>query len=153
MQNETNLVPLEMHNRLTAGPAPWTATRLPSELWHVARAVYGTSNEDDEKRCYRTVQAALWKLAATPAAAPAREQQAGESLRYAEGYGRGHDAGWASAMAHVAAKAATPAPAPLTESALCREVCEYGPQSEDEETGFRDGFRAAERVHGIKEQP
>lgn len=38
---------------------------------------------------------------------------------------------------------------PLTESALCREVCEYGPQSEDEETGFRDGFRAAERVHGI----
>lgn len=41
---------------------------------------------------------------------------------------------------------------PLTESALCREVCEYGPQSEDEETGFRDGFRAAERVHGIKEQ-
>lgn len=39
---------------------------------------------------------------------------------------------------------------PLTESALCRQVCEYGPQSEDEETGFRDGFRAAERVHGIR---
>lgn len=75
MQNETNLVPLEMHNRLTAGPAPWTATRLPSELWHVARAVYGTSNEDDEKRCYRTVQAALWKLATTPAPAPLTDEQ------------------------------------------------------------------------------
>lgn len=60
------LVPVEMHNQLTAGPAPWTDTRVPYELWHVARAVYGVSTEDEEKRIYRTVQAALWKLAAAP---------------------------------------------------------------------------------------
>lgn len=71
MTNKSDLVPLHLHSLMTAGPAPWTDTRLPSEVWHVARAVYGTSTEDDEKRVYRTLQAALWKLAATqPEAQP-----------------------------------------------------------------------------------
>lgn len=60
------MVPDELHNILTAGPAPWTDTRIPSEVWHVARAVYGTSDLSDEQRAYRTLQAAVWKLASQP---------------------------------------------------------------------------------------
>ena len=60
--NQTpGLVPLEEHNRLTAGPAPWTATRISEELFQVARSVFGTSSEDDDKRVYRTLQAYEWK--------------------------------------------------------------------------------------------
>lgn len=58
-----NLVPIEHHNRLTAGPAAWTDTRVPADVFSVAQAVYGTGSEDDDKRVYRTLQAALWKLA------------------------------------------------------------------------------------------
>ena len=61
-----NLVPIEDHNRLTAGPSAWTDTRVPAEVFNVARAVYGTSSEDDDKRVYRTLQAALRKLAEPP---------------------------------------------------------------------------------------
>lgn len=61
--NTANLVPIEHHNRLTMGPAAWTDTRVPADVFMVAQAVYGTSSEDDDKRVYRTLQAALWKLA------------------------------------------------------------------------------------------
>ena len=40
---------------------------------------------------------------------------------------------------------------PLTEPGVQRLVEQYGPQSEDEEIGFRDGVRASERAHGIGE--
>ncbi len=61
---EAQLVPLEQHNALTARPAPWTDTRVPAQVWHVARAVYGTESHTDEQRLYRTLQAALMTLAA-----------------------------------------------------------------------------------------
>ena len=57
---EAELVPLELHNALTAGPAPWTDTRVPARMWHVTRAVYGVESHADEQRLYRSLQAALW---------------------------------------------------------------------------------------------
>lgn len=62
MTDESALVPLALHNQLTAGPAAWTDTRVPAEAFHVARAVYGSTDLEDEKRVYRTLQGALWKL-------------------------------------------------------------------------------------------
>ena len=59
----SKMVPLDMHFRFTAGPAPWTNTRVPAQVWHTARAVYGTSTLEDEQRVYRTVQATLHALA------------------------------------------------------------------------------------------
>lgn len=59
---EADLVPLQMHNALTAGQAPWTDTRVPAQVWHVARAVYGTADLADEQRLYRTIQAVLMTL-------------------------------------------------------------------------------------------
>ena len=59
---ESDLVPLDQHHRLTAGPAPWTDTRVPAQVFHVARAVFGTSSHEDDQRVYRTVQAALMTL-------------------------------------------------------------------------------------------
>lgn len=61
---EAKFVPLEQHNALTAGPAPWTDTRVPDQVWHVARAVYGTESHSDEQRLYRTLQATLMTLGA-----------------------------------------------------------------------------------------
>lgn len=61
---EADLVPMQMHNLLTAGPAPRTETRVPAQVWHVARAVFGTSDLADEQRLYRTIQAALMTLKA-----------------------------------------------------------------------------------------
>ena len=58
---DTGLVPIEEHNRLTTGPAPWTATRISEELFQLARSVFGASSEDDDKRVYRTLQAYEWK--------------------------------------------------------------------------------------------
>ena len=58
---DTGLVPLEEHNRLTTGPAPWTATRISQELFQLACSVFGSSSEDDDKRVYRTLQAYEWK--------------------------------------------------------------------------------------------
>lgn len=58
---DTGLVPIEEHNRLTTGPAPWTATRISQELFELARAVFGTTCDDDDKRVYRTLQAYEWK--------------------------------------------------------------------------------------------
>lgn len=58
-----NFVPLKLHNQLTAGSAPWTDTRVPAQVFHVARAVFGTTSLEDEQRVYRTVQATLWTLA------------------------------------------------------------------------------------------
>jgi hypothetical protein len=55
------LVPIEEHNRLTTGPAPWSATRISEELFQLARSVFGSSSEDDDKRVYRTLQAYEWK--------------------------------------------------------------------------------------------
>lgn len=66
-----NLVPIERHNRLTAGPAVWTDTRVPIEVFGIACAVYGAGSEDDDKRIYRTIQAVLWKLATQ---SPAQEE-------------------------------------------------------------------------------
>jgi hypothetical protein len=57
----TGLVPIEEHNRLTTGPAPWTATRISEELFQLALSVFGSSSEDDDKRVYRTLQAYEWK--------------------------------------------------------------------------------------------
>lgn len=45
------------------------------------------------------------------------------------------------------------APLPLTNEQVDKLRREYGPQSEDEHIGFLDGVRAAERAHGIKDQP
>ena len=59
----SKMVPLDMHFRFTAGPAPWTNTRVPTKAWDIARAVYGTSTLEDEQRVYRTVQATLHALA------------------------------------------------------------------------------------------
>lgn len=59
MITDTNFVPLEQHNQLTAGPAPWTETRVPAQVFHVARAVFGTTSLEDDQRVYRTLQAAL----------------------------------------------------------------------------------------------
>lgn len=69
MTTET-LVPLDQHNRLTAGLAPWTETRVPAQIFHVARAVYGTSTHEDDQRVYRTVQAVLMLQAQQPAVTP-----------------------------------------------------------------------------------
>ena len=66
-----NLVPIERHNRLIAGPAVWTDTRVPIEVFGIACAVYGAGSEDDDKRIYRTIQAVLWKLATQ---SPAQEE-------------------------------------------------------------------------------
>lgn len=78
MTNESTLVPMEMHNLLTAGPAAWTDTRVPSEVWYIARATYGSTDLEDEKRAYRTVQAVLWKAAQSPAHAVAADEQTRE---------------------------------------------------------------------------
>lgn len=72
---ESALVPLELHNELTAGPAPWTSTRVPAEVFHVARAIYGSSDLEDEKRVYRTLQGALWKLTEGKALVPVEPTQ------------------------------------------------------------------------------
>lgn len=53
------LVPIEDHNRLTAGPAVYTDTRVPAKSFNVARGVFGTGSEEDDKRVYRTLQAAF----------------------------------------------------------------------------------------------
>jgi hypothetical protein len=66
MTTDTNFVGLELHNQLTAGPAPWTATRVPAQVFHVCRAVFGTTSLEDDQRVYRTLQAAL--MLQTPAA-------------------------------------------------------------------------------------
>ena len=60
---DPELIPLDQHHRLTAGPAPWTDTRVPAQVFHVARAVFGTESWEDDQRVYRTVQAALMTLA------------------------------------------------------------------------------------------
>jgi len=57
----SGLVPIEEHNRLTAGPAPWTTTRISEEAFQLARSVFGASSEDDDKRIYRTMQAYEWR--------------------------------------------------------------------------------------------
>lgn len=77
------LVPLATHSRLTMGPAPWTSTRVPLDAWDLSRAVYGTSTEDDEKRLYRSLQGAIYKLT-TP---PASQEQAAQA--WDEGYHQG----------------------------------------------------------------
>lgn len=51
------LVPLSDHDRLTIGPGPWAGVRIGQKAFNVARAVFGTSSEDDDKRVYRTLQA------------------------------------------------------------------------------------------------
>ncbi|HZW25150.1 MAG TPA: hypothetical protein VFF26_06685 [Gallionella sp.] len=51
------LVPLSDHHRLTIGPGPWAGVRIGQKAFNVARAVFGTSSEDDDKRVYRTLQA------------------------------------------------------------------------------------------------
>jgi hypothetical protein len=48
---------------------------------------------------------------------------------------------------------AAPLVAPLTRAQLSAAVDDYSPQSEDEEVGFRDGFRAAERHYSISAMP
>lgn len=65
------LVPLSDHHRLTIGPAPWTVVRIGQKAFNVARAVFGTGSEDDDKRVYRTLQAYEKN----------RPQLAGESMR------------------------------------------------------------------------
>jgi hypothetical protein len=82
-------------------------------------------------------------------ATPAQAQQADASLRYAEGYGRGHDAGWAAAMAHVAAQAQQAAP--LTQAQRIR-LWNNSPQVHGDVVG-RDAFerlvKLVESVHRI----
>lgn len=55
------LVPIEQHNCLTAGPAPWTATRIAEDMFHVARSVFGSGSYEDDQRVYRTLQAYEWQ--------------------------------------------------------------------------------------------
>lgn len=62
MTTDTYFVGLELHNKLTAGPAPWTDTRVPAQVFHVCRAVFGTNSQEDDQRVYRTLQAALMTL-------------------------------------------------------------------------------------------
>ncbi|MBL8469678.1 hypothetical protein [Methyloversatilis discipulorum] len=57
---DSELVPLDMHNRLTVGPAPWTDTRIKLDAFHAARAVFGSTCEEDDKRVYRILQAYEW---------------------------------------------------------------------------------------------
>lgn len=60
---DSELIPLDQHHRLTAGPAPWTDTRVPAKAFHAARAAFGTESWEDDQRVYRTMQAALMTLA------------------------------------------------------------------------------------------
>ena len=73
------IVPLATHNRLTMGPASWTSTRVPLDAWNLSRAVYGTSTEDDEKRLYRSLQAAIYKLYTAPPASHVPEADFGNN--------------------------------------------------------------------------
>lgn len=64
---EASLVPLELHNQYWAGPFPHSDVRVPSLAFDRARTAFGTSSQDDEKRVYRTLQAAIQAgLSATP---------------------------------------------------------------------------------------
>lgn len=67
-----DLVPLEVHYRMTTGPAPWTDTRVVQEPFHTALAVFGSSSHQDDQRVYRTLQAYEWRRAAStqPATPP-----------------------------------------------------------------------------------
>ena len=100
-----------------------------------------------------------WLSPATPCAAPAHERV----KRWAEQHhvsfvSRSHGLASTDTISFAALEAlagASPSPAvkadPLTEPGVQRLVEQYGPQSEDEEIGFRDGVRASERAHGIGE--
>jgi hypothetical protein len=96
-RSPSDLVPLNLHNQLTAGPSPWTDTRIPAQVFHVTRAVFGTSSYEDEQRVYRTLQAALHVLAESEAPTQpltaAATDVLGERRRQveAEGYDTGHD--------------------------------------------------------------
>lgn len=58
MHADLELVPLALHVILADPSAPWADVRIQAQAWHVARSVYGSKDEDDEKRLYRALQAA-----------------------------------------------------------------------------------------------
>ena len=59
------LVPIEDHNRLTAGPSVWASTRIAADQFQMARGVFGCQSEDDDKRLYRALQAYEWRRTQT----------------------------------------------------------------------------------------
>ena len=65
------LVPIEDHNRLTLAYLPYGGQRISMEAFTQARSVYGTTSEEDDKRVYRTLQAAFH--ATQPAEEPTDE--------------------------------------------------------------------------------
>ena len=76
---DADLVPLSTHYEMTMGPTVWTSTRVPTKVWGLASAVFGTSSRDDDQRLYRTLQAALYSYEAlrSALAAPHPEPVAG----------------------------------------------------------------------------